>query len=165
MDNIFQRLAGDHFSELVGLQVDASIPIPERLINEIIGMTIRGNKNISYCRISVSHQNRISVNLKTPRWPWPLELKLRLDRTVDVNRSPVLRAKLENKVLLGRLGSFFNVLPDGVLIQGNQIVVDLGAFFHSPEQKRFLDMVKSAEIRTEEGKLVLKVKAAVEKPS
>lgn len=161
MDEIFYRLFSDGFSELAGLTVDASIPVPERLINELVSAALQGNKNISYCRVSISHQNRISINLKTPLWPWPLELKLRLERMVDFSRSPLLRAKLDNKVLLGRLGSFFKVLPDGVYIQGDQVIVDLGAFVQAPAQKRFLELVKSAEIRTEEGKVILDVKAAV----
>jgi hypothetical protein len=165
MDEILQRLVRDHFSELAGLTLVASIPVPERLVNEIVGTAIRGNKNISYCRISISHQNRVSVNLKTPLWPWPLELKLRLDRIVDFRRSPLLRAKLENKTLLGRLGSFFKVLPDGVYLQGDQVIVDVGAFIQAPEQKRFLNLIKSAEIRTEAGKVVIDVNAAVESHS
>ncbi len=161
MDKILQRLVRDNFSELAGLRVDAFIPVPERLVNEIIGTAIRGNSNISYCRVSISHQNRLSVNLKTSLWPWPLELKLTLERSVDFTRSPLLRAKLENKVLLGRLGSFFKVLPDGVHISGDQVVVDLGAFLLSPEQKRFLELIKTAEIKTEEAKVIIDITAAV----
>lgn len=165
MDEIFQRLIRDHFSELSGLFIDATVPVPERLVNEIIGMAIRGNKNISYCRLAISRQNRVSVNLKTPRWPWPLELKLRLLRTVDMTRSPVLLAQLENKVLLARLGSLFKMLPAGIDIRGDQILVDLEAFFREPEQRVFLGMVRSAEIRTEEGRVILNIKAAVDEPS
>ncbi len=161
MDKILQRLVRDNFSELAGLRVDAFIPVPERLVNEIIGTAIRGNSNISYGRVSISHQNRLSVNLKTSLWPWPLELKLTLERSVDFTRSPLLRAKLENKVLLGRLGSFFKVLPDGVHISGDQVVVDLGAFLLSPEQKRFLELIKTAEIKTEEAKVIIDITAAV----
>ncbi|HEX2993053.1 MAG TPA: hypothetical protein VHO49_20355 [Anaerolineales bacterium] len=161
MDKILQRLVRDNFSELAGLRVDAFIPVPERLVTEIIGTAIRGNSNISYCRVSISHQNRLSVNLKTSLWPWPLELKLTLERSVDFTRSPLLRAKLENKVLLGRLGSFFKVLPDGVHISGDQVVVDLGAFLLSPEQKRFLELIKTAEIKTEEAKVIIDITAAV----
>ena len=62
MDEIIQRLVRDGFSELAGLRLDASIPVPERLVNEVIGKAIQGNRNISYCRVSISHQNRISVN-------------------------------------------------------------------------------------------------------
>lgn len=161
MEEIFKRLIAQGFSALEGLRLDASIPVPERLVNEFVGIAVRENKNISYCRVSISRANRVSVNLKTTRWPWPLELQLKLEREVEINGSPRVRAQLENKVLLGRLGSFFKVLPDGVIIRGDQVIVDLGAFLDS-QQKRLLDLVKSAEIKTEEGKLILDVQVEVE---
>lgn len=162
MEGIFERLINTKYSELAGLKLDASIPIPERLVNEIVGTAIQANKNISYCRVSISRGNRVSVNLKTPRWPWPLELQLRLEKTVELSGSPRVLARLENKVLLGRLGSFFKVFPDGVSIQGNILMVDVGAFLKTPQQKRLLDLVKSAVVGTEEGKLILDVRVEVE---
>lgn len=162
MDEIFQRLINNNFSELAGLTFDASIPVPERLINEIIGVAIRDNKSISHCRVSISRQNRVSVHLKTSLWPWPLELKLKLDRIVDFTGSPRIKAQLENKVLLGRLGSFFKVLPDGVRIHGDQVIVDLGAFLQRPEQKRLLDLVESAEVKTEESRVIFDLRAKVD---
>lgn len=165
MDEIIQRLIRDRLSELAGLAIAATLPVPERLVNEIVGMAIRGNKNISYCRVAISRQNRVSVNLKTPRWPWPLELKLRLERTVNPTRSPVLLAQLENQVLLGRLGSFFKVLPNGIDIRGGQVFVDLRAFVRDPEQQVFLEMVQAIEIRTEESRVILDIRAAVDRTS
>lgn len=160
MDVIFQKLIDDNFSDLAGLKIDTSIPVPERLVNEFVGRAVRENKNISYCRVSISRGNRVSVNLKTPLWPWPVELQLRLEREVDLRGSPRLRAQLENKVLLGRLGSFFKVLPEGVTIRDDQVIVDAGAFLET-QQKRLLDLVKAAEIKTEEGKLILDARVEV----
>jgi hypothetical protein len=56
----------------------------------------------------------------------------------------------------------FNVLPDGIRIYGDQVVLDLGAFLRTPEQKRLLDPVKSVEIETEEGKVILDVKIRID---
>lgn len=154
-------MLNNEFSELAGLRIDASIPVPERLVNELVGTAVRENKNISYCRVSISRGNRVSINLKSLRWPWPLELQLKLEKVVDFRDSPKLRAQLENKVLLARLGSLFKMLPDGVSIHGAQVLLDARAFFETPQQKRLLDLVESAEIRTEEGKLILDVKVEV----
>lgn len=162
MDAIFQRMVHNQFSELAGLAVDASIPVPERLVNEMVGALIRSNKSISYCRVSISRQNRVSINLKTSMWPWPLELKLKLNRYVDLTGSPKILAQLENQVLLGRLGSFFKVLPQGVSIRGSQVVVDVGAFLPSPELRQYLDLIESAEIKTEESRVIFDLKIRVE---
>jgi hypothetical protein len=157
MDKIFLRILDDNFSELPGLAVDASIPVSEHIVNEIIGVTIRESRNINYCRAAISRNNRASVNLKTPLWPWPLELKLRLENSPDFAASPQLHARLENQVLLAKIGAFLKALPAGVSIQGNRVDVDVASFFPA-EQRRLLELVKSIDVRTEEGKVILDVK-------
>jgi hypothetical protein len=158
MDQIFKRLVETNFSELVGLTVDASIPVPERLVNEIIQRELQGNKNVTYCRISIERQNRIDLQLKTPLWPWPLNLKLKLFGSVDFTQSVIVRAFLENNVLLGKLGSLLKALPPGITIYNNQVSVDLGAFIQDPEPKKLLSLVKTADLKTDAGKLILNVK-------
>ena len=162
MDKIFRKIIDSQFSDLVGLTVDASIPVPQYLINEIIEVALQGNKSIDSCQVTIGGQNKVSVNLKTPVWPWPLNLKLRLYRSVELTSSPKVRASLENNVLLGKLGSFFKALPDWAHLYEDQVVVDLGSFLHTPEQKRIVDLIKSVEIRTEEGKVIFDAKIEVD---
>jgi hypothetical protein len=164
MDKIFQKIINNNFSDLKGAVIDASIPVAEHLINEIIRAALQGDKNIESCRVSVHEQNRIHVNLKTTLLPWSLDLKLKLDDSVDFASfsSPKIRAWLENNILLGRVGSFFNVLPGWVKLYGEQVVLDIGAFLQTPEQKRMLDLVKSVGIKTKEGNVILDLKIEVE---
>ena len=163
MDKIFQRIIRNNFSDLKGTTVDASIPIPQPLINEIIESSLKGNKNIASIRVSVHTQNRVSADIKTTVIPWPLNLKLKLDKEVDLASysSPKIRAWMENNRLLGSLGSLFNALPEGIKLYGDQIVIDLGAFLRTPEQKKLLNLVKSVGIRTEVGKVILDAKIEV----
>ena len=162
MDAIFQRLIDNNFSDLMGLTADASIPVPEQIVNEIIEVTLRGNKNIHECRVSISGQNKVSVNLKTPLWLLPIHIKLRLESSVDFTSSPKVRAALENNVFLGKLGALFKALPDGVNIQGDQIIVDVQAFLETLEQRKMLDLIKSVDIRTEPAKVIFEIKIKVE---
>lgn len=161
MDEIFQKIIDNNFSDLKGLTVDASIPVPQNIINEIIEAALQGNKNIEYCRVSIAGQNRVAVKLKTTMLPWPLDLKLKLFKSVDLARSPRIRASLENNLLLGKLGSFFKALPEWIKLYGDQVVIDIGSFLRTPEQKRILDLIKSAEINTQDGKLILDFKVKV----
>ena len=162
MDAIFQRLIDNNFSDLAGLTVDASIPVPEYIVNEIIEAVLRGNKNIHECRVSISGQNKVSVNLKTPLWLWPIHIKLKLESSVDFTNSPKVRAALENNVFLGKLGALFKMLPEGVNIQGNQVIVDVQAFLETLEQRKMLDLIKSVEVRTEQAKVIFDIKIKVE---
>lgn len=158
MDVIFRRLVDTNFSELPGLTVDATLPVPERLVNELLVEALRSNKNLEYCRVSISRQNRVSVDLKTPLWPWPFNLKLKLFGTVDLSGSPKVRAFMENNLLLGKMGALFKALPEGVALYEDQISVDIGSFLQTPEQKKFLDLVRSIEIRTDEKSIIFDIK-------
>ena len=164
MDKIFQRLLDNNFSDLSGMTADASIPVPESLINEILAVALQGNKNIDSCQLSIHAENKVTARLKTTLLPFSLNLRLKLDNTVDFASfsSPKVRAWMENNLLLGKLGSLFNALPEGVKLYGNQIVIDITAFLETPEQRRILNLVKSVEIRTEEHKLILNVKAGID---
>lgn len=164
MDRIFQRIIRDNFSELRGAVVEASVPVPEALINEIMQVALDGNKNIAFVRASIHPQNKISVDIKTTLLPWTLNLKLKLDSSVDFASysSPKIRAWMENNRLLGSLGSMFNALPEGIKLYGDQVVIDLGAFLRTPEQRRLLSLVKAVAIRTEEGKVILDAKIEVD---
>ena len=164
MDKIFQRIIDNNFSDLKGSLVQATVPVPEVLINEILPIALLGNKTIKSCQVSIHPQNQVSANVKTTLLPWPLHLKLKLDTSVDLASfsSPKIRAWLENNILLGRLGALFNALPDGVKLYGNQVVIDIGSFLQTPEQRRALELVKSVDIRTEEGKMILDVRIEVE---
>jgi len=146
------------------MTADASIPVPESLINEILAVALQGNKNIDSCQLSIHAENKVTARLKTTLLPFSLNLRLKLDNTVDFASysSPKVRAWLENNLLLGKLGSLFNALPEGVKLYGNQIVIDITAFLETPEQRRILNLVKSVEIRTEENKLILNVKAGID---
>ena len=158
MDAIFQRLITDNFSELPGLEVWARVPVSERLVNEIISVSLQETKNIEYCRLSIGGQNRVTANIKTSLWPWPFSLKLKLFREVDFSGSPKVRAFLENHVLLGKLGALFKALPNWIMLYEDQVSLDIGSFLQTPEQKRYLDLVKAVEISTEAGRIIFDVK-------
>jgi len=164
MDKIFQKIIDNNLSDLKGTVVNATVPVPEYLINEMIEAALQGNRNIESCRVSIYAQNRVSTNVKTTLLPWSLNLKLKLDSSVDLASfsSPKIRAWLENNRLLGKLGSFFNALPEGVKLYGEQLVLDIGSFLQTPEQKRMLNLVKSVGMSTEDGKLILDMKIEVD---
>ena len=157
MDKIFQRLLANNFSELPGLTVDALIPVSEELVNEMIGVALRGNKSITYCRVSIHGDNHVVADVRSPLLPWTLHMKMKLFHSVDFTSSPKLRAFLENNLLLGKLGAFFHALPTGVALYNNQIAMDV-EWFTPPEHKHLLALVKSVDIQTEEGKVILRVK-------
>ena len=162
VNRITQKIIENDFADLDGLAVDASLPMPQQMINEIIAAALQGNQNIEYFRVSIGEENRISVNVKTTRWPWPVNLKVWVFKSVDITPAPTIRVLLENNVILGKLGSFFKVLPEGVKLYGNQIVIDIMSFLKTEQQKKLLAMIKSMEIQTVKGKLIFDVQIRID---
>ena len=163
MDKIFQKIIRNNFSDLKGAAVDASVPLQQALINEFLAEALQGNKSLTSIQASIHPQNRLSLDVKTTLLPWSLNLKLKLDNSVDFASysSPKIRAWMENNRLLGSLGSMLNALPEGIKLYGNQVVIDLGTFLRTPEQRRLLSFVKSVSMRTEEGKVILDAKVEI----
>jgi hypothetical protein len=164
MEKTFQRILENNFLDLKGTTVDAVIPVPQSLINELVEAALKGNKNIESCQASIHGQNRVSLHVRTTLLPLSLDLKLKVDKSVDFASysSPKIRAWMENNRWLGSLGSLFKALPEGVKLYGDQVVIDLGTLLRIPEQKRFLSLIKSVDIRTEEGKVIFDVKIEVD---
>ncbi len=160
MEAIFQRLIANDFSDIAGLTANASIPMSEALVNELIATALQEDEMIQSCEVSIHGQNRVSMRLKTKLLPWSLHLKLKLDRSVDFASfsSPKVRMWLENHRLLGSLGSLLNALPKWAKLYGNQIVIDLNSFLRTPEQQKLFQLVKWIEVSTEEGKAIFDVK-------
>lgn len=164
MDKIFQKIIDSNFSDFKGSTLHGSVPVSQSLINEITVIALQGNRTIRDCEVLIHAGSMVSVNVRTTLLPWVLKLRLKLDKSLDLGSysSPKLRAWLENHRLLGSLGSFFNMLPEGIDVYGNQLVIDMGVLLETSEQKKLLALIRSAEIRTEEGKVIFEVSIKVD---
>ena len=58
MDKLFEKILANNFSDFAGLVADATIPVPEYLINELVAESLRGNKNVTACRVQVEPENQ-----------------------------------------------------------------------------------------------------------
>jgi len=158
MASIFEQLNEMNDLELTGLAVNASITVPERLLNDMLSAELRENKTITYCRISIEPQNRVDVHLKTTFWPWPLTLKLKLFSSMDIKPSLTVRAFLENHVLLAKLGSLLKALPSEVHLYQDQVSVDIGALMKEPPPPKILALLRAANVQTDIGQVILEVR-------
>ena len=159
MDKILQRLLDNDFAQAGSLTVNATIAMSESLATELNAIALQGNPKIEYCRVHIHRDNRVTLDVKSPLWPWLITVKLKLFGSVDLTGSPTVRAFLENHVLLGRLGSLLHALPSGIHLYEDQVAIHVESFLPLQEQRQFLELIKSIEIRTEEGRIFFDIKA------
>lgn len=159
MDKMLNRLIEGDLSEPGGLTVDATIAMSEALANELNTIALQGNPQIESCRVHIHSENRVALDVKSPLWPWPFTVKLKLFGSVDMTHSPTVRAFLENHLLLGKLGALLKALPGGISIYEDQLAINIESFTPLQEQRQLLALIQSIVIRTDEGTIFFDVKA------
>jgi hypothetical protein len=139
MEAIFQKILDHDFSDLAGLTANASIPVAEALLNEVIANQLQGDKTIRSCQISIHEQNQVSVRLKTSPLPWALDLKLKLDTSVDFASFSRQRYGRDGKQsYAGKPGASLHALPEWLKLYGNQRLLILASFCAHRNRKNFL---------------------------
>lgn len=163
---IFQQLQADGFREVAGAKVSADIPIAERLLNEVVAASLPPNLPVREVSIRPEAGNQFSVRV-TPRAGLlpPVTLKLEIEQQPDFPGSPVLTLRMKT---MGGLFGFAaaalpigKMLPPGVRLEGERILVDLHAMAARHGFGDLLQHVRQLRVTTEPGLVILQLNAAV----
>lgn len=163
---ILDQLQSTGFRELAGARVSADVPIPERLINEFAAASLPPNLPIREVSVKPEAGNQLSVRI-TPRASMlpNLTLKLEIAEQPEFPRSPVLVLRMKT---MGSLFGFASaalpiatLLPPGVRLDGERILVDLRAVAAQRGMADLLQYVTSLTVTSEEGRILLRVNAGV----
>lgn len=161
---IFNRLLATQFRDISGAHFSGTIPVPERMINEAIAASLPAGGHVREVQVRPERDDRFSVKI-TPRSGFfpSITLKLAIERQPEFPNTPVLVLRLETMGgLLGFAGGAIgNMLPPGVRLDGDRILVDLRAMATQRGFGDFLQFVRQLRVNTEEGRVILQVDAAV----
>ena len=152
------HLRDSKFRELAGARVSGSIPISERLLNEIVAVTMPKNLPVREVSVRPEQGNRFSVRIAPKAAFLPqLTVKLEIEKQPQFPTSPELVLRMATMGgLLGLAGAAFpiaSMLPPGVRLEGNRIIVDLRALAHREGLVDLLDLVRELEITTDAGRV------------
>lgn len=162
---IFHYLQSTGFQDLSGARFSGTIPVSERMINEVIAASIPPGGHVREVQVRPEPDNRFSVKI-TPRTGFfpSITVKLSIARQPELPASPVLVLKMAMGGLMGFASSALpiaNMLPQGVRLEGEHILVDLRAM---ASQRGFADLFQYARqlrVSTEAGRAVVHVEAGV----
>lgn len=152
------------FRDLAGTTINATVPVSERLLNEIVAATLPKNVPVRDVRVHPEPGNRFSVRIAPKAAFLPqLTLKLDIERQPQFPTQPELVLRMATMGgLLGFASAAFpiaSMLPPGVRLEGERIVVDLRALAHREGVLDLLELVKDLQITTEAGRLIVRVSA------
>ena len=164
---ILVNLRDARFRDLSGARISASVPVSEQLLNEIVRATMPGNLPVREVVVHPEPMNRFSVRIvpKAAFLP-PLTVKLQIEKQPEFPASPELVLRMATMGgLLGLAGAAFPIagmLPPGVRLDGERIVVDLRAMAQREGVLDLLALVRELEITTEEGRVLIFADTSVE---
>ena len=166
---LLANLRDSKFREIAGARVSGSIPISERLLNEIVAATMPQNLPVREVSVRPEQGNRFSVRIAPKAAFLPqLTIKLDIEKQPQFPTSPELVLRMATMGgLLGLAGAAFpiaSMLPPGVRLQGDRIIVDLRALAQREGVVDLVDLVRELEITTEPGRVLIFADTSVPAP-
>jgi hypothetical protein len=163
---LLEDLRRSRFSDLHGARLSASIPVPERLLNQFLASAIPASLPVRDVSVHPKADNRFGVRAKLARADFlpALTLTAEIVRQAELPHSPlVLRiSSLPGLIsLVGAATSLASVLPPGIRLEGQQLFVDIRALLERAGYGEVVQYLESVRITTEDGKVLVDVAARV----
>ena len=164
LTEIVHSLRTSRFRELSGTRATATVPVAESLLNSIITATLPPHAPVRAVTVHPEDGDRLSVRIiaKAALIP-PITLKLAIESQPVLPDSPVLGLRM---VTLGGLfglasGAIAGMLPPGVTLQGERILVDLAALARQRGHGEVFNYLEHLEVHTSAGRLVVRLDVGV----
>jgi hypothetical protein len=159
-----QQAAG--FEDLRGAEVSATVPISERLLNEVIQESLSRSIPIRDLHVAPQAGDRFLVRARVGSSPLlpALKLSVLIDRQPELPASPVLVLKLEMGALMALATPalrFLDALPAGLHLDGDRLYVDLAKLLERRGFRHYLDFVQRLEVHTTENEVVATIRGGI----
>jgi hypothetical protein len=158
---LIDRQQASGFRGLAGSEAHATIKISGQLLNEAVAAFAASTSAISELSIHPHNGNRFDVRLglAKPAFLPGMTMALAIERQPQLPGDPVLVLRLSGGASVLRLAApaiaNFNILPAGVRLEGDRVLVDLRTLLQRRGQAQLLDHAQEVEIVTVEGGLVV----------
>jgi hypothetical protein len=164
LTEIVHSLKNSRFRELSGARATATVPVAESLLNSIITATLPPRAPVRAVTVHPEDGDHLSVRIiaKATLIP-PITLKLAIESQPSLPHTPVLGLRM---VTLGGLfglasGAIAGMLPPGVTLDGERILVDLAALARQRGHAEVFDYLEHLEVHTSAGQVIVRIDAAV----
>src|SRR5690349_12484930 len=159
-----QRAAG--FRDLAGARVAFDLPIPDRLITQLIGERLPASAPVSDLDLRAQSGNQlyVRVRLKKASFLPPIGVRFAIERQPDLPASPLLVLRLVSEGIAAFAGPalrMFDVLPPGIRFDGTRFYIDLAALAARYGAADVLRYLTSMAVATEPGLVIVSARAEV----
>jgi hypothetical protein len=167
IERVLRRQLAEGFPDIRGAQVAVTLPISERLLNEVLAESIPRSVPITDLHVAPEADDRFLVRFRVgsssliPR----LKVVLAIEAQPDLPALPILVLRLETTglmILAGPVLRLLNALPAGITVKDDRIHVDLRALAERRGFAHYLDHVDQLRVNTVSGALMLTVHGKIQ---
>lgn len=168
LKGVVDELRRGRFAELTGSRAALDLTIPEPLANRAVAALLADARGpLRGAEIRVEPGDRFHVMLQLAKSFVPaIDIEVAIERQPELPHSPVVvlkwRALLPGLAwVAGMAASFFKVLPPGVRLEGDRIVLDLAPLAARAGAADLLPLLSDLRISTRAGAIDLHLAARV----
>lgn len=159
VERVIGQLHSTGFRDLSGARMSATLPLSERLLNDIIAATLPANTRVRSASIHPQAGNRFVVRAKLagPNFLPALSVTMAIERQPELPASPQLVLRMSGLPgLLTFAGAAFSVndmMPPGVKLDGDRVVIDLATLLARYGLREWLSYAERLRVTSDEGRV------------
>jgi hypothetical protein len=166
IERVLRRQLDDGFPDIRGAQAAITLPISERLLNEVLAETIPRSATVTDLHVSPEAGDRFVVRFRVgssslvPR----LKIALAIETQPDLPSLPIVVLRVETTglmLLAGPVLRLLNALPAGMTVKDDRIHVDLRDLAQRRGFAPYFDYLDSLRVNTVNGGVVLTVQGRI----
>ncbi len=166
IERVLRRQLADGFPDIRGAQAAITLPLSERLLNEVLAETIPRSAAVTDLHVSPEAGDRFVVRFRVGSSPLVPRLKIALaiETQPDLPALPVVVLRLETTGLMlfaGPVLRLLNALPPGITVKDDRIHVDLRDLAQRRGFAPYFDCLDSLRVNTVNGGVVLTVQGRI----
>jgi hypothetical protein len=157
---ILEQLRASKFAEMKGAWLTASVPLPERLLNEVVATSVPPSAPVRDLSVHPKADNRIAVRAKLAWLDFlpPLTLTLEIERQPQLPDAPLVLRVLSLPGLMSLAGAALSKassFPPGLRLEGDRLLIDVRVVLERNGLGEVLPYVEDLRFTTDEGVVVV----------
>lgn len=162
IERVLRQQFADGLPDVRGAQAAITLPVSERLLNELLAETLPRSAPISELHVTPEADDRFSVRFRVgssalvPR----VKIVLVIENQPNLPALPILVLRLETTglmLLAGPVLRLLNALPAGITVKDDRIHIDLRALADRRGFASYFDYLDQLRVNTISGAIVLTV--------
>jgi len=168
LEALFEQQRSSGFPDLAGTEVAATIPVGDRLLNDLITRLLPHDGTVREVVLHARDGNEIAADIRIAKGAltFPVSLMFEIDSQPELPQRPVLGLRLKKAPLLltlsGPMLRMLDVLPLGISIDNDRIQINLEALLARYDTAALLRYLTELRVTTSVGVVVLSVRARIE---